>query len=108
MEELSKLNSPEEHDKVIVKKTGELLKEGIRAIEIKQKHIKIADWSELSLLSMRRVDSHWTRMMRNGFIGMRERRNGWTKGNVWEGKWCKEEGCCRRYGANAIRLQRTE
>ena len=33
MKELSKLNPTEEHDKAIVKKTSELLKEGMKAIE---------------------------------------------------------------------------
>ena len=45
--ELGKLNPVEEHNKAIMKKTGELLKEGIKAIEIRQKHIKIADRAEL-------------------------------------------------------------
>ena len=40
--ELGKLKPVEEHDKAIVKNTGELLKEGIKAIEVRQKHIKIA------------------------------------------------------------------
>ena len=41
------MNPTAEHDKAIVKKTGELLKEGMKAIELRQKHIKIADRSEL-------------------------------------------------------------
>ena len=45
--ELGKLNPTKEHDKAIVKKTGELLKEGMKAIEVRQKHTKIADQSEL-------------------------------------------------------------
>ena len=45
--ELGKLNPIEEHNKAIVKKTGELLKEGIKAIKVRQKHIKIADMAEL-------------------------------------------------------------
>ena len=45
--ELGRLNPTAEHDKAIVKKTGELLKEGMKAIELRQKHIKIADRSEL-------------------------------------------------------------
>ena len=45
--ELAKLNPVEEHDKAIMKKTGELLKEGINTIEVRQKHIKIADRAEL-------------------------------------------------------------
>ena len=45
--ELGRLNPTAEHDKAIVKKTGELLKEGMKAIEVRQKCIKIIDWSEL-------------------------------------------------------------
>ena len=45
--ELGKLNPVEGNDKAIVKKTCELLKEGIKAIEVRQKHIKIADRAEL-------------------------------------------------------------
>ena len=45
--ELRKLNPVEEHNKAIAKKTGKLLKEGIKAIEVRQKHIKIADRAEL-------------------------------------------------------------
>ena len=45
--ELGKLNPVEENDKAILKKTGELLKEGIKAIEVRQKQIKIADRAEL-------------------------------------------------------------
>ena len=44
---LGKLNLVEEHNKAIVKKTGELLKEGTKAIEVRQKHIKIVDRAEL-------------------------------------------------------------
>ena len=36
--ELGKLNPIEEHNKAIVKKTSELLKEGIKAIKVRQKH----------------------------------------------------------------------
>ena len=45
--ELGKLNPTNEHEKDIMKKTAEHLKEGIKAIEVRQKHIKIADRSEL-------------------------------------------------------------
>ena len=45
--ELGKLNPVEENDKAIIRKTGELLKQGIKAIEVRQKHIKIADRAEL-------------------------------------------------------------
>ena len=45
--ELGKMNPTDEHEKAIVKKTGDLLKEGMNAIEVWQKHIKIADRSEL-------------------------------------------------------------
>ena len=45
--ELRKLNPVEENNKAIVMKTGELLKEGIKATEVRQKHIKIADRAEL-------------------------------------------------------------
>ena len=38
--ELGKLNPVAENDKAIVKKMGELLKQGIKAIEVRQKHIK--------------------------------------------------------------------
>ena len=37
--ELGKLNPTKEHDKAIVKKTGELLNEGMKAIEVRQKHM---------------------------------------------------------------------
>ena len=45
--ELGKLNPTNEHEKDIVKKTAEHLKKGMKAIEVRQKHIKIADRSEL-------------------------------------------------------------
>ena len=45
--ELGKLNSVKEHDKAIVKKTGKLLKEGIKTIKVRQKRIKIVDWADL-------------------------------------------------------------
>ena len=45
--ELGKMNPTGEHEKAVVKKTGDLLKEGMKAIEVRQKHIKIADRSEL-------------------------------------------------------------
>ena len=45
--ELGKLNPVKENDKAILKKTGKLLKEGIKAIKVRQKHIKIADRAEL-------------------------------------------------------------
>ena len=41
--ELRKLNPIKEHNKAIMKKSGELLKEGIKAIDIRQNHIKTAD-----------------------------------------------------------------
>ena len=45
--ELGKLNPIEEHDNAIVKKTSKLLKEGIKAIEVRQEHIKIEDQAKL-------------------------------------------------------------
>ena len=45
--ELGKMNPTDKHEKAIVKKTGDLLKEGMKAIEVQQKHIKIVDWSKL-------------------------------------------------------------
>ena len=45
--ELGKMNPMEEHEKAIVKKTGELLKEGMKVIKVRQKYIKIAVQSKL-------------------------------------------------------------
>ena len=41
------MNPTDKHKKAIVKKTRDLLKEGMKAIEVRQKHIKIVDQSEL-------------------------------------------------------------
>lgn len=45
--ELGKLDPTEEQDKAIVKKVGDYLGEDMKAIKVRQKHIKIADRSEL-------------------------------------------------------------
>lgn len=45
--ELGKLDTTEEQDKAVVKKVSDHLCKGIKAIEVRQKHIKIADQFEL-------------------------------------------------------------
>ena len=80
--ELGKMNPTGEHEKAVVKKTGDLLKEGMKAIEVRQKHIKIADRSELGwavVLRTRRMSSRRTRTTRNVSTGPRERPNEWPK-----------------------------
>ena len=82
--ELGKLNPTNEHEKDIVKKTAAPLKEGIKAIEVRQKHIKIADRSELgwAVVAAYEDDELASDSDDEKRIYRAEREaNGWPKGN---------------------------
>ena len=56
--ELSKIASTDDQDKEAIKKAEMLLDEGLKSLEKRQKHIKVADRSEFGWATVEHYDSH--------------------------------------------------
>ena len=56
--ELAKVKATDEQDKEAIKKAEILLDEGLKSLEKRQKHIKVADRSEFSWATVEHYESH--------------------------------------------------
>ena len=82
--ELKKLDPTGEQDKTTLKNATTHLDEGIKAIEVRQKHIRIADRSEMGwAVTGDCIRERRTRRTRKESTERRGRRKGYPKGNVW-------------------------
>ena len=64
-----------------MKKTGKLLKEGIKAIEVRQKHIKIANRAELGWVVVAAYEEYELASNSYDEKQLKEKPSKWPKGN---------------------------